>query len=114
MARYRCVMPTRKSDKQEKSSSSSIEAFEKFQKLATLALDDTNEEESRNAAVKAIEMLEGEDPELVVLPRAEVEQLKKGIEGARDIVSKTKAAKREGMMVGALLGLGLAKTKLLG
>lgn len=95
---------------------SSIEAFEKFQKLAQLALSEEEgeaTEEARNAAVKAIEMLEGDEPDLVVLPRAEVEMLKKGIDGARDMVTKAKAAKREGMLLGGMIGLGLAKSGLL-
>lgn len=103
-----------KKDKPEQQTS--IEAFEKFQKLAQLALSEEDgeaTEEARNAAVKAIEMLEGEDPELVVLPRAEVEMLKKGIDGARDLVAKTKSAKRDGMIMGGLIGLGLAKSGLL-
>jgi hypothetical protein len=95
-----------------KSKSSSIEAFEKFQKLAQLALseeDDEPTEEARNAAVKAIAMLEGEDPDLVVLPRSEVEQLKKGIEGSRELASKNKEEKTKNIVMGALLGFGLAK-----
>lgn len=95
-----------------KKKDTSIEAFEKFQKLAQLALSEEDgeaTEEARNAAVKAIEMLDGEDPDLVVLPRAEVEQLKKGIEGARDLAKTAKEERNRGMMLGALLGFGVAK-----
>jgi len=109
-------MAANKKDKPSADKSSSIEAFEKFQKLAQLALSEEDgeaTEEARNAAVLAIEMLEGEDPDLIVLPRAEVEMLKKGIDGAKDLATKAKAAKREGMIMGGLLGLGLAKSGLL-
>lgn len=90
----------------------SIEAFEKFQKLAQLALseeDDEPTEEARNAAVKAIEMLEGEDPDLVVLPRAEVEMLKKGIEGARLEKVEGKKQRNKGIAIGIGLSWLLGK-----
>lgn len=100
-------MPTKKNEK------SDLASFEKFQKLAALALtedDDEPTEEARTAAVKAIEMLADEDGELVVLPRADVDALKAKIEGASKALASAKAAKREGMMMGAMLGVGLAKS----
>jgi len=90
-----------------------IESFEKFKKLASLAMsedDGESTEEARNAAVKAIEMLDDPEGDLVVLPRAEVEALKRRIEGASAAMAKADGAKKEGMMLGALLGFGVAKS----
>ncbi|HBZ71785.1 MAG TPA: hypothetical protein DEP35_19480 [Deltaproteobacteria bacterium] len=98
----------------QKKTDKSIESFEKFQKLSTLALDEGAEpEEARNAAVKAVEMLSDESGDLIVLPRAQVEALrKKHVEG-QDLVKKAKEAKNEGLMLGALGGFMLAKSGML-
>lgn len=100
--------------KTEKKQDTSIQAFEKFQALAAGALDDPESEEARSKAVMAIQMLDGESPDLVVLPRAEVEMLKKGIDGAREMQKASKDEKTKNLLVGALVGFGLAKGRLLG
>lgn len=90
-----------------------IETFERFQKLAQLALsqeDGEPTEEARTAAVKAVEMLADDTSELVVLPRSEVESLKAKIDGAEKGLARVKEAKREGIIMGALGGLVLAKS----
>jgi len=93
-----------------------LAGFEKFQKLAALAMtedDGESTEEARTAAVKAIGMLAEDDAELVVIPRADLDTLKNRVEGASKALANSKAAKREGMVMGAIGGLMLAKSGML-
>lgn len=95
--------------------SKSVETVEKFQKLAQLALsEDDGEptEEARNAAVKAIGMLADEESELLVLPRAELEAMKRKVDGASASLAQVKDAQQKGMIMGGLMGFLLGGGKL--
>lgn len=87
-----------------------VTTVEKFKKLCELAVDDgASENEKRNAALKAIEILAAEEGELLVIPRAELEALQIKVEGAEKSLAKVKEARQSGMMMGGVLGFMLAK-----
>jgi hypothetical protein len=84
-----------------------VTAVEKFQKLCALATNDgAPDNEKRNAAIKAVNML-GEGGELAVVPRSELEELQKRVEGASASLAKIKEARNSGMIMGGIMGLVL-------
>lgn len=89
---------------------SNVTSVEKFQKLCTLVLDDAaSDNEKRNAAVKAIELLAEQDGDLLVIPKSELAALRSKVEGADTAIAKVKEAQQKGMLLGGALGFMLAK-----
>lgn len=79
------------------------EAVETVQKLVALAQSTENGEstqEARNAAVKAIKLMQEND--LVVVAKADMEAAAKAVEGVENLRKRVKKAKQDGMVLGAL------------
>lgn len=84
--------------------------LDRLKKLQALALDSDNEE-SRTAAVQAMRLIR--DNKLVVVPETELAAATKAVQGARqDLVRVARAAKAQQnkqMIMGAGLGLLVSK-----
>lgn len=94
--------------------STTVDVLEKIEKLVALAQTDDKgkpTEEARTAAVTAIKLLK--DNDLVIVPREKLEAAEKAVEGAKAMRLEAKKAKRDGMLVGAALGLFAGKQGLL-
>lgn len=78
------------------------QVLEQMDNLVKLAKDDPESEESRNAAMQVINLMD--EHELVCIPKADVERAKKVIEGAQGLMRKAKAEKNKAMLMGAVAG----------
>jgi hypothetical protein len=78
------------------------ETVETVQKLIELALDDANEEESRTAAVKAVQMMKKHD--LHIISGEDMRKAETLIGEARDLAKASKDDNRKNMLIGAALG----------
>jgi hypothetical protein len=71
---------------------------------------DGNQEEARNAAVQACKLILQQ--RLALLPESNLEDVRKGIEGMRQELQQQKSSGTKNILIGAGIGLALAKLKL--
>jgi hypothetical protein len=91
-----------------------IDVLEKVQKLCTLALSEEDgepTEEARTAAITATRLMKEHD--LVIVPREQLEAAQKAINGATELRREAKKAKRDGMILGGVLGVMAGKQGLI-
>jgi len=82
---------------------------ETVQKLLALAQDESNEQEARSAAVKAVRIMK--EANLAVVAQSELERMQKVVGEARDMVLESKKESRKNMVLGGLLGYAIANAK---
>jgi hypothetical protein len=82
---------------------------ETVQKLLALAQDESNEQEARSAAVKAVRLMK--ESNLQVVASSELERMQKVVGEARDMVIESKKESRKNMVLGGLLGYAIANAK---
>lgn len=85
-----------------------VAALEKVSKLVELAHENENTDEARNAALIAVNLMH--EHQLCVIPRAEIERLKKHIEGTNALARDAKEQRMQNMLLGGALGMMLAKS----
>lgn len=83
---------------------------EKAQALLRLAIDNPESDESRNAAVKVVQMMKEHD--LVLMPKAEVEAIAKVVSGANELAQRVEKEKMQNILLGGALGFFLGGGKL--
>lgn len=91
-----------------------VDVLEKAQGLMALALSEENGEptkEARNAGTALARLMKESD--LVIVPREELEAAKKAISGATELRREAKKAKRDGMILGGVLGVMAGKQGLI-
>jgi hypothetical protein len=85
----------------------SKKTVETVQKLLALAEDESNAEEARTAAVKAIRLMKEHD--LKVVSGAQLDAAEKVVAEARALVAESKRENRQNLFVGGLMGYLLSK-----
>lgn len=78
------------------------QVLEQMENLVKLAKDDPESEESRNAAMQVVNLMDEHD--LVCIPKTDVERAKKVIDGAQGLMKKAKQEKNKAMLMGAIAG----------
>jgi hypothetical protein len=92
------------------SSDSNAKTVEDVQKLLALAQGGSNEDESRNAALKAVQLMQKHD--LRVIPASELQRVEGIAKEAREMVANVKAENRTNMIIGGLIGAALSRGKI--
>lgn len=77
-----------------------------LEKCLALAVDNENENEARNAAMKAVHLMT--DHDIVPVPKADIDRAKKFVEGAQALAKQVQGEKQKNMMIGGLIGFALA------
>jgi|SRR5579872_2511097 len=76
--------------------------LERVQHLVQLAVQNTEEQEARSAAMQAAQLMTEHD--LVCVPRSQLEAAQKVVSGAQQLVKKAKQEKWTNMGIGLILG----------
>jgi hypothetical protein len=83
------------------------ELNEKVQHLVNLAANNENEDEARNAAVAAVNLMREHD--LAVVPREDLERAQQVIQGANQLLVKAKEEGNKRLLIGVALGAFFGK-----
>jgi hypothetical protein len=83
---------------------------ETVQKLIALAADESNEEEARNAAMKAVQLMKQND--LHVISGTDLSAAERVINEARAMAKTARADQHKNMAIGGVLGYLIARGKL--
>ncbi len=97
----------RKDTAEKTETRSTAQVVERVQHFVALATNNESEEEARNAAMKAIELMKEHD--LAFVPRSDLEKVRTAVEGAERLATRAKQEKMQNMLIGGALGLLLGK-----
>jgi len=93
---------------------SEVDVLEKVEKLVALAQSEEDgkpTQEARTAAITVTRLMK--DNDLVIVPRSELEAAKKAINGVTELRQQARKAKRDGMILGGVLGVMAGKQGLI-
>lgn len=94
-----------------KSEDTVLEKVEKLIALAQSEEDGKPTHEARTAAITVARLMKEND--LVIVPRVQLEAAQKAIHGATELRKEAKKAKRDGMILGGVLGVMAGKQGLI-
>jgi len=79
-----------------------VKVIEKAQKLLALAQDESNEAESRNAAIQLARMMSKED--LQIVSGSEMREAEKIVKAAKEAGAKAREEKVQNIFLGGIIG----------